>query len=72
MRNNEVINYKDHVAIEAMKSFITRSSTHHPADKDFIARQAYAMAEAMFAEREKDEHNLTPDETKRDTFGNEQ
>lgn len=63
MRNNPEINWKDQIAVEAMKEIIAKYhyfDAMNENESDLLAARAYSIAEAMFREREKDKHNPTP------------
>lgn len=58
MRHNDEIHWKDQAAFAALQGILASGNYNNSTGPE-LADKAYFYAEAMFAEREKDEHNPT-------------
>ncbi len=56
MRHNAEIYWKDKAAIAAMQGMMA-TQRYEPEEYPALAKQAYRIAEAMYLERNADEHN---------------
>lgn len=64
MRHNPEINYKDAIAMGFLMELLKQAQIDALSEEQELAisKRAYRLAEAMYKERELDEHNPTPND----------